>query len=267
MASQVLKSRRALQITLKPSKKTIIALSSLMGVVLLSGIALFVWQNGQIDDLQRQANAKAEEVHSGEQIARRLEASEAAYGDSQRKLGFLETSVTAGEYVPTLLRQMEMLAKSQNLQVGAVRPTLEPAPQPPADKEARKKFVSWPYDKIHVDMQVRGSYWNVSKLVYRLTEFPKIMAVESVQVQPGQNVTAGQSPQLTVDLKLTGFIFPNDGKATVVGTPVARAATPLENAEAVVGRLAPQPPKIFQKVGDHTEQATNSAVSADGGRR
>ena len=128
----------------------------------------------------------------------------------QKQLRYLESSVTAGEYVPTLLRQMEGQAKAVNLQVGSVRPTLEPAPEPPKDKEARKGFVAWPYDKIHIELEVRGSYWNVAKLLYRLTEFPKIMAVESVQVQPGTVVQAGKSPQLTANLKLTGFIFKND---------------------------------------------------------
>ena len=44
--------------------------------------------------------------------------------NTQKQLSYLETSVNANEYVPTLLHQMETLAKSVNLKVAAVRPNL-----------------------------------------------------------------------------------------------------------------------------------------------
>ena len=220
MASQTLRSAgetRPLKFSLKPSKQTCYALAGLLGAGLIGGAGLYVWQSGELNELQKQVTARQEKVASGQKIASRLVASEAAYADVQRQIRYLETSVTASEYVPTLLRQMEGLAKSVSLQVGAVRPKLEPAPLPPSDAEARKKFVPWPYDKIHIDMEVRGTYWNVAKLLYRLTEFPKIMAVESVQVQPNTTAQTGKTPQLTANVRLTGFIFPNDG--TGAGTP------------------------------------------------
>jgi hypothetical protein len=162
---------------------------------------------------------------------------------------------------------MEALAKGVNLQVGSVRPKLEPAPKPPTDPEARKKFVPWPYDKIHVDMEVRGSYWNVARLLYQLTEFPKILAVEAVQVQsappaPGA-AASGKSPDLTVSLKLTGFIFPNDGAAvrSAAGTLGNPGAGLPRFGDAVVGgarsaaqSLAPQVPPIAGTVGAHARQ-------------
>ena len=101
-----------------------------------------------------------------------------------------------------------------------------------------KPFKPWPYDKIHVDMDVSGTYWDVAKMLYKLTEFPKIMSVESVQVTP-QNVSdptkvvAGIAPNLNVKLKLTGFIFPTDGKAAPLA-PALPSATP--------GSLAPPTP-------------------------
>jgi Tfp pilus assembly protein PilO len=183
--------------TLKPSKQTCYALAGLMGVGFIGGAGLYTWQKAQIDALSRQVAQKQEQVDSGEKIARRLIASESAYAETQSQLQYLETSVTAGQYVPTLLRQMENLAKSVNLQVSSIRPKLEPAPAPPADKEARKSFKPWPYDKIHVDMEVRGNYWSVARLLYRLTEFPKILAVSSVQVQSQGEVKTGSSPVLT----------------------------------------------------------------------
>lgn len=200
---------RAPRFTLKPSRQTCYALGGLMILVLVSTVGVYTWQSGEIAAIETQADQKRVQVASGEKVAHRLQEVETTYAETQGKLRFLETSVTPGEYVPTLLRQMESLAKSVNLKVAAVRPTLEPAPPaPPAsDKEARKNWKPQPYDRLIVDMDVSGNYWSVAKLLYRLTEFPKIMTVETVQLTP-REPKYGQSPALEVKMKVIGFIFP-----------------------------------------------------------
>jgi Tfp pilus assembly protein PilO len=203
-----------------------------MVLTIIASVGLYVWQSSEIAAVEQKVREKQEEVASGEKIAQRLTQVESEYGDMQNQLRFLETSVTAGQYVPTLLKQMEGLAKSVNLKVASVRPTLEPAPQPPADKEKRKDFKPWPYDKLHVDMEVSGSYWNVARMLYRLTEFPKIMAVENVQINPQSGGTTGYNSTLSVKMKVTGFIFPNDGQPhTDGGQPTAQPA-PAKAAQA-----------------------------------
>ncbi|MBC8102756.1 MAG: type 4a pilus biogenesis protein PilO [Cytophagales bacterium] len=220
---------KAPRFTLKPSKQTIWVLGGMTGFVLAGCVTLYVWQTAEMAEIQKKVDEKRTEVASGQKIASRLKKVEDDYALTAGQIRFLETSVTANEYVPTLLRQTEQLAKSVNLKVNSVRPTLEPAPKPPADKEARKTFKTWPYDKIHIDMDVTGSYWSTAKMLYRLTEFPKILSVETVQITPqGGAVAAAGSPKLGVRLRLTGFIFPDDGK------PVAPGALPESGAASVV---------------------------------
>ncbi|MES2461950.1 MAG: hypothetical protein V4671_15305 [Armatimonadota bacterium] len=218
---------KAPRFSLTPSKPTIIVLGALTGVVLAGGVGLYLWQSAEMVEVQKQVDAKRAEVASGEKIAGRLKRVEEEYATTAGQIKFLETSVTANEYVPTLLRQMEQLAHSVSLKVNSVRPTMEPAPPPPTDPEARKKAPPPPpYDKIHIDMDIAGSYWSTAKLLYRLTEFPKIMAVESVQITPqGDKTASSTSPSLGVRLRLTGFIFPNDGKTTLPVPVNAAAAT------------------------------------------
>jgi Tfp pilus assembly protein PilO len=213
--------------TLKPSKQTCMALGVILGGFLVGSGGLYVWQTGQINQLQAQVDQKRADVNNGAQIARRLEEVKLQNEATREKIRYLESSVSAKEYVPTLLKQTEALAKSVNLRVDSVRPNLEPAPEPPTDKEARKNFKPWPYDKLHVDMQIHGSYWNVARFMYRLTEFPKILSVESIQLQPPANVPPGGSPSLTVNLNLTGFIFKADEAASDRAKPQqsANAAT------------------------------------------
>lgn len=246
---------QAMKRTLTPSKQTCIVLASLIGAGFVGGIGLYVWQSGEIASLQKEVTVKQEQVASGQKIASHLVSTEADYAETQKQLRTLETSVTAGQYVPTLLRQTEVLAKSVNLQVGAVRPTLEPAPLPPKDKEARKKFVPWPYDKIHIEMEVRGGYWNVAKLLYRLTNFPKILAVQSMQVQPSPNTRPGAAPQLTVNLKLTGFIFPDDGKQ-VAEAPGAGVENALASLQESAQSALPKAPPVVGSIGARASQGT-----------
>jgi len=231
-AAAVAVTSRKTQFTLKPSKQTCVVLGSLMVLTIIGSIGLYVWQSGEIAAVEQKVREKQEEVASGEKIAQHLTQVETDYGNMQNQLRFLETSVTAGQYVPTLLKQVEGLAKSVNLKVASVRPSLEPAPQPPSDKEKRKDFKPWPYDKLHVDMEVSGSYWNVARMLYRLTEFPKIMAVENVQINPQAGGSNGYNSTLNVKMKVTGFIFPNDGQAHADGGQPTPPPAPAKAAQA-----------------------------------
>jgi Tfp pilus assembly protein PilO len=193
--------------TLKPSKQTCIILGSLMGAVILGGVGLYFWQTGEIAEKEAILRQKNEEVAQGEKIARQLTQLETEYSTMQNQLRFLESSVEARAYAPTMVKQLAEEARRVNMGVLSFRGNVEKAPDPPADKEAAKKFEPWPYDKLHVAVEMTGSYWNVARFLYRLTEFPKIVAVDNVSIQPKMNNGVYDST-LTVRMNLTGFIFP-----------------------------------------------------------
>jgi Tfp pilus assembly protein PilO len=199
--------------TLKPSKQTCYALGGAIGLCLASGAGLYVVQTGKIATMRAEVQAARDKVENGEKVAQRLTQVEAEYAATRDKIRYLETSVSVSEYVPSLLKQVEQMGKSVSMKVDSVRPTFEPAPPPPADKEERKKWKPQPYDKVRIELQVRGSFWNVATFLYRLTEFPKILQVEKMRVDPGtQAKGAGAKPELKVDLTLIGFIFKADDK-------------------------------------------------------
>jgi Tfp pilus assembly protein PilO len=217
---------------IKPTKTSCIVLGVLTGLSLIASGGLYYVKSGEIDDLSRQITQKRTDLANSEKIAGDLKDVQATNDKTRADLKFLETAVTQNQYVPTLLHQTELLAQSTNLRVDSIRPTLEPAPLPPADKEAAKKFKAPPYDKLHVDMEVTGQYWNVAQMLYRLTEFPKIMTVESVQMMPAADKT-GSGSDMTVKLKLTGFIFKSDSPA-----PPVAPATPGNPAPVPAGTKA-----------------------------
>lgn len=229
--------------TLKPTRQTCIALGVMMGVCLVASGGLYAWQEGQIGDLRNQVRVKQNDLNNSEKIAKDLETVKLENTQTRSELRFLETSVSAGEYVPTLLKQTEDLAKSTNLHVGALRPTLEPAPVPPTDKEQRKKFVPQPYNKLKIDLDVSGKYWDVAQMLYKLTDFPKILTVDTIQVTP-DSPKPGQVADLKVSIKLTGFIFPNDGTdhqtSPVAPLPPTSRAAEASKKTAATG-AAPAP--------------------------
>lgn len=199
---------------IKPSKKSLICLIAIAGVVLLVG-GFGYWnlatKHGALD---KQIKGKEQKLASSEEITRRLYAVEQDYLDAQSKLGALEHGVSTKAYVPTLLRQIESLGKGVNTRVSGVRPKIVvEAPPPPstgADGEKKKvvRKAPEPYDKLDIDIEVRGKYSDVMRFVYKITSFPKIIAVNSMQISPvgGQRKVIG-SPVLSVRLGTTAFVL------------------------------------------------------------
>ena len=248
-----------IRFVIKPSKQACTVLGALTGVMLLACGGVYYLQTNQIADLSTQVEQKEKQLHSSETIARDLRNVTDENTATRNELRFLETSVTQGEYVPTLLHQTQDLAQSTKLHVGALRPQLEPAPPPPpaSDKDALKKFVPQPYDKLHVEMDLTGRYWDLALMLYKLTQFPKIMTVDSIEISPSNNApapgTVGQA-LLSVKLRLTGFIFKTDGLTPVPGVPsvpvvapgAAPGATPLPGTVAAPGAVnAPGAPARY----------------------
>jgi hypothetical protein len=87
-------------------------------------------------------------------------------------------------------------------------------------------------------------------MLARLPEFPKIIQVDSLQVNPATTqIGPNSSPALNIHLHLTGFIFPNDGTATdplagaTNGAPSPGGAAPEPGVPPAAGAAAAPPPQ------------------------
>jgi Tfp pilus assembly protein PilO len=199
--------------SLKPSKQTAIILGALIGVSVASTIGWSFWQNGIREQQESIIRNKTQQVNDSQMVADQLDATEAEYQLVQGRIGRLETAVSENDYVPTLLKQIERLAKENDLRVDSQQQSFEPAPEPPADPEARKTFVAQPYDKEYITLKVQGRYWSLARFMYRLTEFPKILSVEKLQFQPQSEGEPDKSPLLSITINLTGYLFKPDANA------------------------------------------------------
>jgi len=204
---------------IKPSKNALICLVSV--AVIMLPVCGFTYRNRacKLHALRLQIESRQEKLANSEQIAKRLSVVEQDYLDAQAKLGVLEQGVSTKAYVPTLLRQIEDLGKSLNLRVAGVRPKapeVRPfvAATPAGEKTQAPAKKPDPYDKLDIDIEINGKYWDVVRFLEGITSFPKIIAINSVQMSPMGQLTEVASPVLCVRLSTTAFILKESAQQT-----------------------------------------------------
>ncbi len=181
-------------------------------VVLLAGAGVIYWQYTGFSELQAQVQAAEKQVEEGRTIAQRLEQTQQRYQNMVQQLQHLELSVSERAYIPTLLKQLESTAKSYQLTVLSVRPSNTPADQKKAQPEGEEdqkteKKPAEPYEKQTIDVSVVGKFWDVMRFTENLTRFPKILAVERLQLRPRQRKNPNDPFEVEAQFTLNAFIF------------------------------------------------------------
>ena len=187
-------------------------IATLCVVVLLVGAGGIYWQYTGYTALRGRVQAAEKQVEEGRTIAQRLEQTQQRYHTALQQLQHLELSVSERAYIPTLLKQLETSAKSCQLTVLSVRPSHAPPSQKAQqegddEKKSERKKPAEPYEKQVIDVSVQGQFWNVMRFTEGLTRFPKILAVERVQLRPRQRKEPGDPFEVEAQFTLTAFIF------------------------------------------------------------
>lgn len=112
-----------------------------------------------------------------------------------KTLAVLEPAVSSGAYVPTLLRQMEGLAKDTGNTMMGLKP--EPvlkvavAPRPsengqeaPAVSTQQVKARPERYERLPIELNIESNYQTLIALLQRLSTFPKMIAVNEMSLSP-----------------------------------------------------------------------------------
>jgi Tfp pilus assembly protein PilO len=206
---------------IKATSKGVIVLL-VMAIVFLLGItggAVAFWDKVSAATLKMEAKKK--QVEEAQKMALSLQESKLEYSDVKSQLQNLEQSISTEAYIPTLLKQLESLSQSVDMRVLSVRPVKMVEPPAKNAKSAKnadasastgtdtkKEKPSQPfYKEQKIDVEVGGYYLNALDLIYRITSFPKIIAVNSVQMSPSVTIEQLGSPLLKVQLSITAFIL------------------------------------------------------------
>ncbi len=200
-------------------KRTLVILACCAVLVLAVFALLYVNRSGNLKTVQDEYRQKKDKLDRSQEIAARLPVARQEFLDAKQKLSFLEQGVSSKVYVPTFLRQIEALGKRNNLQVVGVRPKRsddKPAPVVSKavddDKKGDKDRVAKapppkPYDELEISIELKGKYWDALKFMQQITSFPKIVAVNDIQISPeGRTVTLA-SPELSIKVNATAFIL------------------------------------------------------------
>src|SRR3989339_618066 len=164
-------------VSLKPSSKGVTVLIIVAAIILFGCVLSYVAAAGKLRGATEEMLKKEAAVNASKEMVQKLEKS---------KL----------DYVPTLLKQLEHLGRSVNLKVIGVRPEpnvpvalqkkasgdAQAAPGGANDAGAPKKPA--PYDEMKINVEAEGKYINALDFLYRLTTFPKIIAVNTVEMTP-----------------------------------------------------------------------------------
>jgi Tfp pilus assembly protein PilO len=229
--------------SLKASPKGVTALIIVAVVILFGCVLVYLGVAGKLKSAVSEMQVKAKQVSESREIAQKLEASKLAYLDARSQVRYLEASVSTQEYVPTLMKQLERLGRSVNLKVLGVRPSqekqkpvvkrslssgkeasegnLQTASQTNPDSQDQKSAKQpSPYDELKIELELQGRYMDALDFLYKLTSFPKIIAVNEVGMDPptSRMLTLG-SPTLTMTLKVTAFVLKESPSQRVGESP------------------------------------------------
>jgi Tfp pilus assembly protein PilO len=224
---------------LRPDKRSVAILAAALVGTLAGGGALLYQQEHTLSAVIVQLHEKEKQRDESARLASRLADTELRLKEDTDRLKFLEASLPDMAYVPTLLKQIEQLGKDTHNQVRGVRPDMAPAkPVRPAvrrtdpeaqendgDKKAPEEQPKpEPYTRLPIVVSLTGTYKDYQSFLQRLTQFPKIVAVDKVQLRPHFEADqTGGSPKLEVEMQLTAFILKEGAAAQ---TPAAGGPPP-----------------------------------------
>lgn len=242
------------KLNLEPTRKAVVTLAVVTGFAFLTCCGVGVFMMSRINTIKAELTQKEEQVSESLFSAGKVDQAQKRYHDALSQLHYLEKSVSTRAYIPTLLKQLEAMGKSVNLKVIGVipiaaPPTVAPPPPPKAqgDQSAAAtpppKPVKPPYDGQRINILVRGNYSNALSFLYRLTTFPKILTVNSVQM--GRAASVGNKPlprgTLEITFNLTAFVLdtPTSVSGVKVGSQsqngVSRQPSSILAADLAVG--------------------------------
>lgn len=182
------------------------------GVWVLGG-ALVFFQNGSVGEEQTKLAKVKAEYKDEKKVKQELATSQQDLQKLQERLAHLEKGVQDYAYIPTLLRQLEETGKTCGLQVVGVRPI--PPKLDPNKKDAAKK----PYDELDVEVASRGKFGKVTAFLGSLGNFPKIVAVRSVTMQPKSDpMHPFAQPDLDAIVTIRAYLFKDGSKPTSTAT-------------------------------------------------
>ena len=219
-------------------KAAFTVLVMIAGVLLCLGLLIYQTRATKLYALTKSYNQKRQELKGLQAKLASRPVLERKYTDLQQRLAVLEPNLPTYAYVPTFLRQIEKLAQDTSNKVVGVKPLplieRKPAPAPaaggtpeaaaakpdangaqtPDQAAAKKSMAADLYDRVPIEFNLSGDYWQTVKFLERLSKFPKMLAVEDLSLTPAGQPVGLRPPDLRVKINLLALIQKGEEKWT-----------------------------------------------------
>lgn len=184
----------------------------LSAVALLAGVGACSLQYGARTAESVRLETLEKNLKDEKKINRQLEETQNRLTISQAKLRHLEQGVPEMAYLPTLLTEVELIGGRHGITVTGVRPKEAPKLKKKASEDGEKKSepkVAKPsYQQMVVEITGSGTYASVLSFVRALEQFPKIVAIQRLDLEPKREMRSANSGQLEITAELRLFAFP-----------------------------------------------------------
>lgn len=176
------------------------------GALVIGGGAC-AWQTTRVmENLRLTADLRAQ-VLENRDIEARLAESEKRLEEAKRQLAHLEQGLPEAAYIPSFLRDLEQLGNRSGVTVTGVRP------QPNASGKDGEKSAQAPYRDLALEIRGTGPYRSLQRLLENLEQFPMIVSVKQLVLNPDSRRTDSTRSVLEITVQAETFIFPADPAA------------------------------------------------------
>jgi Tfp pilus assembly protein PilO len=212
------------RIQLRPTKKVLMALGGLAVLIVGLSVVAFRAQAAQRTAKLAELKAKQEEMARVVAEANALEESQAQLAELRYKMSFLR-GAEPNDYQPALLVEMDALAKHSRVKLATFSPT-----EPPSNQKSPVATLSTarvaPHQFQQISGGMEGSYHDLTRFLYRLTGLPKIVSIDSMQIQAAPQ---GSPDRVRATFQMTAYvvkeIVPQTAAAAVKLQEIAAAET------------------------------------------
>jgi len=225
--------------TPKYNAKYFFPLVAVIAIALLAvGWLLYNSRTSRLRELNKDLKHQRTELSRIQEQIRQQDRIASEHARLAKELSVLEPGVPPYAYIPTFLRQIEQLAVATHNTIRGIRPvpkrqvitpppeggeggssgesgtasTAANAPSGGSGAKASEK-PELPYDSVGIEVKLQGTYWSVVNFLEQLRRFPKLIAVNDMDVRPvASSLQAFASPQLTVQMQMMAVVMKGDAQ-------------------------------------------------------
>ena len=171
--------------------------------ILLGGGATY-WQFNTASSATAKIAALNAEIPSNEELQRSLADSTDTLAEYQQTIEHLEAGVPTVAYVPTLMKELEEVGERNGIKVTGVRPVAQAFMSGANAGIAKKKA----YEEIEIEIKGRGRYEAVKRFLDDLQQFPKVIAVKTIKIEPQREMGDKGAPRVEATINVALYVFP-----------------------------------------------------------